>query len=111
MVRVGGVVAAQRAQERKDVLAHDGVHVRRREVLESRPAQVVVRAASALPDAVFPLREDAALYRTLEPGSLALRQHVQVVEPAEKQKVGDLLDDFEGVGDAAGPEASQMRST
>ena len=45
VVRVGGVVAAERAQEREDVLADDGEHLRRREVLEARPAQVLVGAA------------------------------------------------------------------
>jgi len=29
---------------------------------------------------------------------------VQVVQPAQKEQVGDLLDDFQRVGDAAGPE-------
>ena len=42
VVRVGGVVAAERAQEGKDVLVDDGEHLGRREVLEARPAQVVV---------------------------------------------------------------------
>jgi hypothetical protein len=30
---------------------------------------------------------------------------VQIVQALEKKQVGDLLDDFEGVGDAAGPES------
>jgi len=29
---------------------------------------------------------------------------VQVIQPAQEEQVGDLLDDFERVGDAAGPE-------
>jgi hypothetical protein len=29
---------------------------------------------------------------------------VNVVQPADEQQEGDLLDDFERVGDAAGPE-------
>ena len=53
---------------------------------------------------VFAFGEDAALDRLLEPGGLVLLERVQVVEPAQEQQVGDLLDDFERVGDAAGPE-------
>ena len=33
-----------------------------------------------------------------------LLQRVQVVEPLDEKQVGDLLDDFERIGDAAGPE-------
>jgi hypothetical protein len=29
---------------------------------------------------------------------------MQIVEPLEKQQIGDLLDDFERIGDAARPE-------
>ncbi len=62
VVRVGRVVAAQRAQEREDVLADHGVHVARGEVLEARPAQVVVRRPRPA-DAVLAFGEDPALQR------------------------------------------------
>ena len=38
VVRIGGVVAAQGTQERKDVLADDSEHLARLGVLEARPA-------------------------------------------------------------------------
>jgi hypothetical protein len=52
----------------------------------------------------LPFREDAAAHRPLEPGGLVLLQRVQVVQTAQEEQVGDLLDDLERVGDAAGPE-------
>ncbi len=57
MVRVGGFVAAERAQERKDVIADDLVHLAGLAVLELRPAQILVRRA--LP--ILTLGEDDAL--------------------------------------------------
>ena len=53
---------------------------------------------------VLALGEDAALDRLFEPGGLVLLERLEVIEPAQEQQVGDLLDDFERVGDAAGPE-------
>ena len=94
------LVAAQRAQEREDVLADHGVHVGRGEVLEARPAQVLVGAALG----VLALGEDPPLHRLLEPGGLVLLQRVQVVQAAQEEQVGDLLDHLQRVGDAAGPE-------
>jgi hypothetical protein len=69
-------------------------------VLEARPAQVVVGPSLR----ILALGEDAALDGLLEPGGLVLLQRVQVVEPAQEEQVGDLLDDLERIGDAAGPE-------
>ena len=45
MLRVGRTVAAHCAQEREHMLADHGVHLGVREVVEARPAQVVVVAA------------------------------------------------------------------
>ena len=100
VVRVGGIVAAERAQEREDVIVHDGEHFRRREMLEARPAEIVAGATAR----VVALGEDAALHRLFEPRGFALLQRVQIVEPFQEKQVGDLLDDFEGIGNAAGPE-------
>jgi hypothetical protein len=75
-------------------------HLRRREVLEPRPAEVVVRPALG----VLARRKDAALDRLLEPGGLVFFERVQVVEPLEEEQVSDLLDDLQLVGDAAGSE-------
>lgn len=41
---------------------------------------------------------------TVEPVGLVFFERVQVVEPAQEEQVGDLLDHLDGVGDAAGPE-------
>jgi hypothetical protein len=76
---------------------------RRGEVLEARPAQVVVGVAAPA-DAVVARGEDPARHRRSEPGGLVLFQRVQVVQPAQEEQVGDLLDHLERVGDAARPE-------
>src|SRR5688572_16703618 len=99
-MRVGGIVSSKRPQEGEDVLAHDDEHVRGGKVLEARPAQVVVCAASG----ILAFRKDAALDGLLQARGLVLLQRVQVVEAAEKEQIRNLLDDFKGVGDAAGPE-------
>ena len=76
-------------------------HLRRREVLEARPAEVVVGAAcwSSLPSGKT--RRSIGFFSAV---GLVLLQRVQVVEALDEQQVGDLLDDLERVGDAAGPE-------
>lgn len=48
--------------------------------------------------------EDAALHGFLQPGGLVFFQGVEVVQAAQEEQVGDLLDDFDRVGDAARPE-------
>ena len=105
VVRVGGVAVAELAgeigaQEREDVLADHREHLRRGEVLEARPAEVLVGP----PLRILALREDPPLHRLLEPIGLVLLQRVHVVEPAEEEQVGDLLDHLQRVRDAAGPE-------
>ena len=100
VVRVGGVVAADVAQEREGVLADDAEHFLSLEMFEARPAEIVVGAFLR----VFAFGEDAAFHRALQGGGLVLFQRVEVVQALEEQQVGDLLDDFEGIGDAAGPE-------
>ena len=89
---IGGPVAAERAQEREHLVGDRLVHDRRLVVLEPRPAQVLLIRS-----------EDDAL--TL-PGAvgLLLGQGVEVVQAPDEQQVGDLLDDLQRVGDAAGPE-------
>ena len=100
VVRVGRAVAAKRAQEGKDVVVDDREHFLGLEMLEARPAQVVVRPAPG----IAALGEDAALHRALEAQGFIFLQGVEVVEALEEEQVGDLLDDFEGIGDATGPE-------
>ncbi len=100
VVRVGGAVPPEGAEEGEDVLGHHGEHVGGGEVAEAGPAQVVVGALLR----VGALGEDAALHGLLEPEGLVELEGVEVVEAAEEEQVGDLLDDLERVGDAAGPE-------
>ncbi len=69
-------------------------------MLEPGPAVIFVGAFFG----VFAGGEDAALHRLFEPGGFVFLQGMEVVEAAEEQQIGDLLDDFERVGDAAGPE-------
>jgi hypothetical protein len=90
VLRVGGVVAAQRAQKRKDVLRDHGVHVRRSEVLEARPAEVVVRPVPG----VRAFGKHTARHRLTQLGGLALLQRVQLVQPLQKEQIGDLFDDL-----------------
>ena len=82
------------------MLTDDGVHLRRSEMLEAGPAEVLVRA--------FPLvaafGKNPALHGFLQPVRLVLFERVQVVQAANEEQIGDLFNDFEGVRDAAGPE-------
>ena len=80
---------------------------RGREVLEARPAQVLVGAALG----VLALRKMRRSIGLFGARGLVLFQGLELVEPPEEEQVGDLLDDLERVGDAAGPEAFQRRST
>ena len=105
VVRVGGVAIAELAGEpltqvRKDVLAHDGVHLRRGEVLEARPAEVFIESAFR----VAARGKDAPLHRPLEAVGFVFLQRVQVVEPAQEEEIGDLLDHLQRIRDAARPE-------
>lgn len=104
MVRGGRVAVAELAREvgaqvRKDVFADHGEHVGRGEVLEARPAEVVIGATPR----VLAFREDTTLHRLPQPVRLVLLQCVQVIEATQKQEVGDLLHDLERVRDPAGP--------
>jgi hypothetical protein len=50
-------------------------------------------------------RSTARTARTARPvDGLVLLERLQIVEPSQEEQVGDLLDDFERVGDPAGPE-------
>ena len=70
-------------------------------MLEAGPAEIVVGAALG----IFALGEDAALeFGQLQAGGLVFLEGVEVVEALEEEQVGDLLDDLEGIGNAAGPE-------
>ena len=84
VVRVGGVVAAEHAEEGKDVVIHHLIHLRWRKVLEARPAAVFVGAALR----VFAFGEDAAFeLLELQARGFVFLQRVQIVEALEEQQV------------------------
>ena len=69
--------------------------------------EVVVGAAFR----VFAFGEDAAFeLLELQARGFAFLQRVQIIEPLEEKQLGDLLDDFERIGDAAGLKAFQRAS-
>ena len=85
VVRVGGVGTAEllgqvSAQIGEDVLPHHREHLGRDEVLEARPAEVLVGPTLG----VLAFREDPPFHRLLEPIGLVLLQRVHVVEPTEE---------------------------
>jgi len=83
------------------VVVDDLEHFLGLEMLEVRPAEVFLGTAFG----IFALGEYAAFQLLqFEARDLVFFQRVQVVETLEEQQAGDLLDDFERVGDAAGPE-------
>ena len=100
VARIGRAVAVERAEEREDVLVDDAEHLARLEMLEARPAQVLVGLAAL----VLALREDAPLHRLAERGGLALLQLLHLVEALDEDQVGDLLDHLERIGEPARPE-------
>ena len=83
------------------MLAHDGEHLGGGEVLEAGPAQIRVGA----PAWVGALGKNPAGHRLLEAGGFALLQRLQIIEALQEKQIGDLLDDFDGVRDAAAPES------
>lgn len=99
-MREGAAVAAQAAHEGEHMFAHYAVHLGGSEVLEVRPAQVCV----VTPFGVDAQRVDAALDGLAQADGLVLFQSVQIVEPALKKQIGDLLDHLDRVGNAARPE-------
>ena len=97
---VGGAVTAEGAQPGEDVVAYHGIHLARIEVLEARPAEILVGALLA----VFAFGKEAPGDGFLVAIGFQLLGSFEFVEALEKEQVGDLLNDFHGIGDAAGPE-------
>jgi hypothetical protein len=94
-------VAAESPQPGKYMLADNGVHVARIEILEAIPAEVLVGALSA----VLSLGKEALLRRLLFPVGLQFLGDLQFVQALEEEQVGDLLNDFERIGNPARPES------
>jgi hypothetical protein len=87
-------------------LIDDLEHLLGLEMLESRPAAIFVGAALG----VFAFGEDAAFeFLELQAGGFVFLQCVQVVEAFEEEQIGDLLDDFERIGNATSPEGIPER--
>ena len=86
------------------MLADDLVHLGRGEVLELAPAEILVRTPAILAFPILALGKHPPLHRLLQARGLVFFQGVQVIQPAQEEQVGDLLDDLQRVGDAAGPE-------
>jgi len=68
VVGIRRVIAAERTKERKNVLAHHRVHLGRREVLESRPSQILIGTTSC----VLTAREGVPFNGFLQPRRLVL---------------------------------------
>ncbi len=93
--------AAQSAQPREDMLADDRIHVTRIEVLEAVPAEILVVSASCCPCPRERSASASASFSRLAFSSSAVSSSSRRLR---KSKVGDLLNDFKGVGDPARPE-------
>lgn len=85
------------------MLADNLIHLAGFEILETRPAEIGVGPA-LVALAVVAFGEDVALDRLFERGGLLLFEQLQVIEPAEEEQVGDLLNHLKRVRNAARPE-------
>jgi hypothetical protein len=97
---VGGAIATEGAEEGEDVFADYGMHFAGFEVFEDGPAVIGVGAVAG----VGAFGEGAAFDGFAEAGGFGLFEGLEFIEAAEEEEVGDLFDDFEGVGNAASPE-------
>jgi hypothetical protein len=93
VVGVGRLIAAELAEEGKDLLADDLEHDGGVVVLEPAPAEMVLAG-----------QEGGVLEGLLEAARAVLLEGLELVESPDEQEVGDLLDDLDGVADAPGPE-------
>ena len=103
VMRVGGLIAAQRSKERKHMLADQFVHVSGREMLEARPAIICVgtrRKAMV----IIALGKQPPLDGLLQPSGFQFFERLQLVKPLDEKQISDLLDDFQRIGNPAGPE-------
>src|SRR5581483_4102785 len=91
----------QSSEPREDVLADHYIHVARIGVLEAVPAVILKRTLLA----VLTLGEEPLLHRLLFPIGLQFLRNFLLVQPLEKEKVGNLLNDFERIRDAARPKS------
>ena len=71
---------------------------------EPRPAELFVGPAAALANPVEPIGKRRLHDRLIHPHRPVLSECVQVVQAPEEEQIRDLLDDFDGTGNAARPE-------
>jgi hypothetical protein len=80
-------VAAERAQERKDMFVDNREHLARLERIEPRPAKILVRASPL----ILPLRKDAPLHLDLKLSCLPLLDGMKFIEAFDEQKISNLF--------------------
>ena len=100
MLRVGRAIAAESPQPGEDVFADHRIHIARIGVLEAVPAVILKRTLLA----VLTFGEEPLLHRLLFAIGLQFLGNLLFVQSLEKEKVGNLLNNFERVGDASRPE-------
>jgi hypothetical protein len=111
VMRVRRVVAAQLPEKRERVFVDDRVHFLGLEVLETRPAQVRVRPAAILADAVLPFRKEPPREGLAGPVGLVLLERLQIVQPLEEQKISDCSMTSSGLAKPPDQKAFQTWST
>jgi hypothetical protein len=102
VLRVGRILGELLPQEREDVIAHelvDGVRVAERSEVLS-PAEVLVENTFV----VLAFWKKPARDRLLFRGCLPFFRVLQLIQPLDEQQIRELLDDLDGVGNAARPE-------
>lgn len=90
--RIGHRIAEEGAREGR-IVPHDCEHFLGGGFLEAGPAEIVLLRG-----------EDGFLDGFLEAVGLVFLEGVELVQALDEKQVGELLDDGERIGDAAGPE-------
>jgi hypothetical protein len=91
VLAVGRSIATGSSQKGENLLPNRSEHGGWFFVLEARPPQVLLFGA------------ETELLGVAAHSGLALGERLQVVEPADEEQVGDSLDYFQRIGDAARP--------
>ena len=85
------------------MVGDDDEHRRRILVLQPQPAHLLVGDA-VLADVILAGRKDPPLHRLARPVGAVLLGRMRLVQAADEQEIGDLLDYLDRIGDAARPE-------
>ncbi len=84
---------AEGLDEGESVVPHSDKHLLRGGLLEAGPAEAILFGG-----------EYGVLDGFLEAIGLVLPEGVEFIQPLDEEQVGELLDDGERIGDAAGPQ-------